>query len=216
MTESVVSKLIGPRSGKPGRGSVAQPGGPGDGEALRPGATPQRAYVTGMTVALAGIVLYFMALVSAFIVRRNIAGDEWLPLQIPVILWVTTPILILSSFTIVRAGKRLKAGDEDGFRLWWNFTAALGIFFFLGQVSSWVQLSQAGLDLASNPSSGFFYVFTASQAIFLLGGFLAITSVAFWLPRHLTRATAIEVLSMYWHFLDGLWVFLFLLLLLGK
>ena len=216
MTESVVSKLIGARSGKPGRGPGAQPGGRVDGEALRPGATPQRAYVTGMTVALAGIVLYFMALVSAFIVRRNIAGDEWLPLQIPVILWVTTPVLILSSFTIVRAGKRLKAGDEDGFRLWWNFTAALGIFFFLGQVSSWVQLSQAGLDLASNPSSGFFYVFTASQAIFLLGGFLAITSVAFWLPRHLTRATAIEVLSMYWHFLDGLWVFLFLLLLLGK
>ncbi|MGH9758814.1 MAG: cytochrome c oxidase subunit 3 [Candidatus Acidiferrales bacterium] len=216
MSESVVGKLIGPRSGKPGRGLGAQPGAPGDGEALRPGATPQRAYVTGMTVALAGIVLYFMALVSAFIVRRNIAGDEWLPLQIPVILWVTTPVLILSSFTIVRAGKRLKAGDEDGFRLWWNFTAALGIFFFLGQVSSWVQLSKAGLELASNPSSGFFYVFTASHAIFLLGGFLAITSVAFWLPRHLSRATAIEVLSMYWHFLDGLWVFLFLLLLLGK
>ncbi|MGH9723941.1 MAG: cytochrome c oxidase subunit 3 [Candidatus Acidiferrales bacterium] len=216
MSESVVGKLIGPRSGNAGRGPGGQPGAPGDGEALRPGVTPQRAYVTGMTVALAGIVLYFMALVSAFIVRRNIAGDEWLPLQIPVILWVTTPVLILSSFTIVRAGKRLKEGDEDGFRLWWNLTAALGIFFFLGQVSSWAQLSQAGLNLASNPSRGFFYVFTASHAIFLLGGFLAVTSVAFWLPRHLSRATAIEVLSMYWHFLDGLWVFLFLLLLLGK
>ena len=216
MTDSVANERIGPQGGKSGGGSGAQPGGHGDGEALRPGATPQRAYVTGMTVALAGIVLYFMALVSAFIVRRNIAGDEWLPLQIPVILWVTTPILILSSFTIVRAGKRLKSGDENGFRLWWNFTAALGILFFLGQVASWVRLSQAGLDLASNPSSGFFYVFTASHAIFLLGGFLAITSVAFWLPRHLSRSTAIEVLSMYWHFLDGLWVFLFLLLLLGK
>lgn len=216
MTESVVNDLIGSRRGKPGRGFGSGHGGPVEGEALEPGATPQRAYVTGMTVALAGIVLYFMALVSAFIVRRNVAGDEWMPLQIPVILWVTTPILILSSFTIVRAGKRLRAGDEDGFRLWWNFTAALGIFFFLGQVSSWVQLSQAGLNLGSNPSSGFFYVFTASHAIFLLGGFLAITSVAFWLPRHLSRATAVEVLSMYWHFLDGLWVFLFLLLLLGK
>jgi cytochrome c oxidase subunit 3 len=83
-------------------------------------------------------------------------------------------------------------------------------------VIAWRQLAAAGLFLASNPSSSFFYVFTAAHALYLLGGICGLLAVLMLQPRRLTRSTVSEVVAMYWHFMDGLWVFLFLLLLLGR
>ncbi len=106
--------------------------------------------------------------------------------------------------------------DEDGFRHWWGVTAILGLFFLAGQAIAWRQLAAAGVYLATNPSSSFFYVLTGAHALHLLGGIGALTVIMLRDTRRLTRATSIEVAAMYWHFMDGLWVFLFLLLLLGR
>src|SRR3984957_14860741 len=196
-------------------------GGSGDGGAgasRNSGEVPQRTYVTGMTVGLGGVLMFFMSLVSAFIVRK--ANADWAVLAIPRILWLNTAILIASSFTLVRARKRLGAGDNTSFRHWWTVTTILGIFFLAGQIVAWRQLVAQGLFLATNPSSSFFYVFTVAHALHLLGGVIALISLALRSPsrpfRRLTLATAAEVAAMYWHFMDGLWVFLFLVLLLGR
>jgi len=196
-------------------------GGSGDGGAgasRNSGEVPQRTYVTGMTVGLGGVLMFFMSLVSAFIVRK--ANADWAVLAIPRILWLNTAILIASSFTLVRARKRLGAGDNTSFRHWWTVTTILGIFFLAGQIVAWRQLVAQGLFLATNPSSSFFYVFTVAHALHLLGGVIALISLALRSPsrpfRRLTLATATEVAAMYWHFMDGLWVFLFLVLLLGR
>jgi cytochrome c oxidase subunit 3 len=138
----------------------------------------------------------------------------------PRVLWLNTAILIASSFTLVRARKRLRAGDNASFRHWWTVTTILGIFFLAGQIVAWRQLVAQGLFLATNPSSSFFYVFTVAHALHLLGGVIALISLALRSPsrpfRRLTLATATEVAAMFWHFMDGLWVFLFLVLLLGR
>lgn len=196
-------------------------GGSGDGGAgasRNSGEVPQRTYVTGMTVGLGGVLMFFMSLVSAFIVRK--ANADWAVLAMPRILWLNTAILIASSFTLVRARKRLGAGDNTSFRHWWTVTTILGIFFLAGQIVAWRQLVAQGLFLATNPSSSFFYVFTVAHALHLLGGVIALISLALRSPsrpfRRLTLATAAEVAAMYWHFMDGLWVFLFLVLLLGR
>jgi cytochrome c oxidase subunit III len=209
-------------SGKgPGGGNLSGDGGNGgddpDGSASS-GASrvPQRAYITGMFIALAGILMFFMAFVSAYIVRKGMPGNAWIPLQVPRILWLNTVILLASSFTLARAHNRFNAKDEDGFRHWWATTTFLGIFFVAGQILAWRQLAAAGIFLATNPSSSFFYVFTAAHGVHLLGGILALLYVQFRDTRRVTRGTAIEVVSMYWHFMDGLWVFLFLLLYLGR
>jgi cytochrome c oxidase subunit 3 len=177
---------------------------------------PQRAYVTGMVIALGGILMFFMALVSAYIVRKDMPNSAWVQLNVPRVLWLNTLILIASSFTLARSRGRFLADDDPGFRHWWSVTAILGIFFLVGQVMAWRQLAAAGLFLASNPASSFFYVFTAAHGLHLLGGVLALLYVAFRPTHRLTRGTATEIVSMYWHFMDGLWVFLFLLLLLGR
>jgi cytochrome c oxidase subunit 3 len=205
-------------SGKgPGGGDFSGNGGNGgDGDSSAAGSTPQRAYITGMFIALAGILMFFMAFVSAYIVRKDMPNSAWVPLQIPRLLWLNTLILIASSFTLARAHNRFTAKDEDGFRHWWATTTFLGILFVAGQILAWRQLAAQGIFLATNPSSSFFYVFTAAHGVHLLGGILALLYVQFRVTRRVSRGTAIEVVSMYWHFMDGLWVFLFLLLYLGR
>ena len=213
-------ELIG--TGKGGGGSSfgddGNSGGGGDEwkGASGSGRVPQRAYVTGMTIALGGVLMFFMALVSAYIVRKDMPNSAWVNLAIPRILWLNTAILIASSFSLARSRSRFLANDDAGFRHWWGVTTILGIFFLIGQVIAWRQLAAAGVFLATNPASSFFYVFTAAHGVHLIGGVLALLYVAFRPTHRLTKGTATEVVSMYWHFMDGLWVFLFLLLLLGR
>jgi cytochrome c oxidase subunit 3 len=203
-----------------GTGGGWTPGGGGPGGGGRGGfhgGVPQRAYVTGLTMGLAGILMFFMALTSAFIVRKGLSTD-WRGFALPQILWLNTAILLASSVTIEAARRRLKRADVEGYRHWWFVTTALGLFFLGGQLLAWHQLAGQGVYLASNPSSSFFYVFTAAHAIHLLGGVIALSVIAFrnWKKAHITRSTATEMAAIYWHFLDGLWIFLFLLLMLGQ
>lgn len=178
---------------------------------------PQRTYITGMTVGLGGILMFFMALVSAYIVRKGMPNSGWVPLPVfPRILWFNTVILVASSFTLAHSRKLGRANDDSGFRHWWGVTTILGSFFLIGQVVAWGKFASAGVYLATNPSSSFFYVFTAAHGLHVVGGVVALLAVLFRPTHRLTRSTATEVVSMYWHFMDGLWVFLFLLLLLGR
>lgn len=204
-----------------GRGGAAKPpsanggGGDDDSSGGNSAAVPQRVYVTGITIGMGAILMFFMALVSAFIVRKG-AGNDWRAFEVPRVLWLNTLILLASSATIVHARRLLAKDDREGFRHWWAVTTVLGLFFLGGQFIAWRQMVAAGLYLATNPSSSFFYVLTAAHGLHLLGGIFALLYVG-WLRLHkLKLATATEVASLYWHFMDGLWVFLFLILLLGR
>jgi cytochrome c oxidase subunit III len=176
-------------------------------------AAPQRTYVTGMLIALGGILMFFAALVSALVVRKGLSAVAWQTVEVPRILWLDTLILLASSATLVRSRRDFLARDEGGFRHWWGVTTILGLFFLAGQVLAWRQLVAAGVYLATNASSSFFYIFTAAHALHLLGGIVAMLAIAFRRSRYLARRTAVEVISIYWHFLDALWLCLFVLLL---
>ncbi len=201
-----------------GRGNEPPAGGDDDGDAhRRPASPPERRYYTGLMLGLVAILMFFMALTSAYIVRKGF-GDDWQQVPLPPVLWVNTGILLASSLTIELARRRLAASDPSGFRTLWLVTTGLGILFLAGQLAAWRQLVAAGAYLASNPASSFFYTLTAAHGIHLLGGILALVFVA---ARHFDRAKvsrglAAEVASIYWHFMDGLWLFLIALLYLGR
>jgi cytochrome c oxidase subunit III len=215
MRTEVITDAIGLR-GSGGNGANALP--PGDGAngdgSLRSGAVPQRAYVTGMLIALGGILMFFAALVSALVVRKGLSAVPWKATEVPRILWLNTSILVASSITLARSRRDFLARDEAGFRHWWGLTTILGVFFVAGQVLAWRQLVAAGVYLATNASSSFFYIFTAAHAAHLLGGIVAMLAIAFHRGRRLDHSTATQVVSIYWHFLDALWLCLFVLLLL--
>jgi cytochrome c oxidase subunit 3 len=112
---------------------------------------------------------------------------------------------------------KLKEGENrfSAGMTWLAVTLALGGMFVIGQVVAWRVLAGQGLFLATNPSSSFFYVFTAAHALHLVGGILGLGYLIYKLnrTRSAARTTGIRATSLYWHFMDGLWVYLFVLLL---
>ncbi len=178
---------------------------------------PQRAYYTVIQLALVGIVMFFMALTSSFLVRKGL-GDDWVSFGLPRVLWFNSLVLLASSVTIEVARRHRRGGAVTAFRRWWAFTAALGALFVTGQLVAWRQLAEQGVFLATNPSSSFFYVLTALHAVHLSGGILALCYVAFrrWQRSRITQSVAADLAAIYWHFMDGLWLFLFALLYLGR
>jgi cytochrome c oxidase subunit 3 len=178
---------------------------------------PRRAYFTALQMGLAAIVMFFMALASSYIVRKGL-GTDWQRTPMPAVVWFNTAILLFSSFTIIVARRRLESGARDAFRTWWSVTTGLGLLFLAGQIIAWRRLAAAGMLLSTNPSSSFFYLLTAAHGTHLAGGIFALLYVAFreWKRSRISQATAAELASIYWHFMDGLWVFLLVLLTLGR
>ena len=201
-----------------GGGTDVPAGGDDDGESGggSPG-IPQRAYFTVIQLGLAGIVMFFMALTSSFLVRKGL-GNDWVAFNFPRILWLNTLILLGSSFTIQVARRHLHGHEKAAFRRWWSVTTGLGILFLAGQFIAWRQLAAQGVFLVTNPSSSFFYLLTGAHGLHLLGGILGLVYVSRrdWRRSRISQVTATDVASIYWHCMDGLWVFLFALLYLGR
>jgi cytochrome c oxidase subunit III len=174
----------------------------------------RRASFTGLFVLLAATTMVFAAFTSAFVVRRGLS-DDWATMPKPPILFVNTAVLLASSIILDLSRRALKAGNRSRFNLWWTTATALGILFLIGQAFAWRQLSGAGIYVASNPASSFFYVLTAAHAFHLLGGVAALAYVdvqALRLRLGPAKRTAIDVSAIFWHFLDGLWVYLMILI----
>ena len=206
--------------GRGGGGKEPPAGGDagGDGDKGRqPRKPPQRRYPTAITLGMISILMFFMGLCSAFIALKHVS-ETWVPLHLPRILWLNTAVLLLSSYTLEEARRRLTAIDFSGFRKLWRATTILGFLFLAGQLLAWLQLVASGIYIASNQATSFFYIFTAAHAVHLLGGVAALLYVATrdFEKGKISRNTAVEIASYYWHFMDGLWVFLLLLLYLGK
>ena len=192
-------------------------GGDGGGKRRLPQSPSSRRYATAIILGILSIVMFFMAMASAFIFLRA-TSTRWVPLHLPSIIWFNTLVLLLSSGAMELARCRLALADVRQFRRLWSGAAALGILFLLGQLAAWRQLVLAGFYVATNQASSFFYVFTGLHGLHLLGGICALLYVSFrrFEKARVSRSVAAEVASYYWHFMDGLWLFLLALLYLGK
>jgi len=186
-----------------------------DWEPWHPERRRQSTYMIGMVVAFAASSMFFLALISAAVVHKGLSPNNWMALQLPSILWLNSSLAIASSLTLFRARQLFKRGDESGFSLWWSATAVLGVGFLVGQVLAWRQLAAAGLYMRTNPSVGFFYVLTVSHGLHLLGGVIALLWIKYSRSPIVGQRTATFVAALYWHFVTGLWLFLFSFFLLG-
>lgn len=202
-----------------GNGFHKNGGGKDDGRDFR--FSPAR-YRIGVWVAIGSILMLFVALTSAYIVRSGAAPD-WHPVAMPRILWLSTALLIVSSVTIEFARRSLKQQRDSQYTRWLLNTVVLGAGFVASQLFAWRQLVKQGVYLASNPYSSFFYLFTAAHGVHLLGGLLALAFLTIRTRRkratiegELKRVGAADAVSIYWHFMDVLWVALFLLLMFWK
>jgi cytochrome c oxidase subunit III len=188
--------------------------------------SPSQKSETGMLVAVSAIGMSFAAFTSAMFVRQD-SSTDWQHFRLPYVLYLNTLILIGSSVTLQLSRQRFAAIPEAAQRAsasakvllasgvyWLYLTAALGLIFVLGQVLAWRNLAAQGLFLATNPSSSFFYLFTALHAVHLLGGMGGLFYVMRKLIRNggVAETSGLSAFSIYWHFMDLLWVYLLLLL----
>jgi cytochrome c oxidase subunit III len=188
-------------------------------------AKPERSE-TGVWIGMFAIVMSFAAFTSAMIVRQG-ASPDWRHFELPRLLYLNTLTLIASSLTLVRARAHLTsvakplptiaAGARkfsEGMN-WLYVTFGLGTVFLVGQVLVWRLLVAQGLFLSTNPSSSFFYVFTAMHALHLMGGILALAYMIRKLARTcgISQTTGLSAVCLYWHFMDGLWLYLLVLLI---
>ena len=175
-------------------------------------------YRIGTWVGLASILMMFTALSSAYIVRAASSSD-WQPLAMPRILLFSTALIIISSVTLETARRKLKSAATKAYKPWLLLTILLGLGFLASQLFAWRQLVRQGVYVASNPHSSFFYLLTAAHGVHLLGG---LTALAYLAVRSraaqenqlaLTKAQAgADAVTLYWHFMDFLWIYLFVLL----
>ena len=214
MAETVLGQA--PQAVGGGGGDHPVDGGFGDrggGGGLPPG-TARRTYRTGMLLALIGISMLFIAFTSAYFVRAGL-GDDWVPIGLPPLLWWNAGLLLASSFTIERTRRALNQGLRARCNTWLGLTALLGAAFLAGQLIAWRQLAERGIFLATNPSSSFFYLLTGTHAIHLFGGLVALLYIVWEAWRYRlgpAKRTLVEVTAIYWHFMDGLWIYILLLL----
>jgi len=179
-------------------------------------------YRIGVWVAIGSILMLFVALTSAYIVRSASAND-WRPIAMPKVLWLSTALIAVSSLTIEVSRRSLKQQQECRYGLWLVLTTVLGLAFLGSQLTAWRQLVRQGVYLASNPYNSFFYLFTAAHGLHLFGGILALSYLLLRTTKkrstvdgELRRVGAADAVTIYWHFMDVLWVGLFALLLFWR
>ena len=174
-----------------------------------------------MWMLLAAVLMMFTALTSAYIILSS--SESWRPISIPRMLWLSTGLIITSSFTFQLARKNLREGDDAKYQRWLLLTALLGLGFVASQLLAWRQLVAQGIYMANGQHSMFFYVLTGAHGIHLLGGLLGLAYLLLRTWNKLGKSKALakrraaaEAVSLYWHFMDGLWIYLFLLLFLWR
>ena len=171
----------------------------------------------GMWLFIITVVMIFISLSSAYIVKKG-AGN-WQYIELPSLFQVTTGLILLSSITMHFAYFSAKKNNLLNIRLGVILTALLAGGFIYGQIAAWNEMVQNGAFFVGNPASSFIYVFTGVHIAHLIGGivFLAIVLVsAFRYQVHSKRLARIEICTTYWHFLGGLWLYLYIFLTLNN
>lgn len=165
------------------------------------------------------VFMTFSGLIGSYIFIASTGVMEWKPFNLPIQVWFSTLIILISSFTYLVAERSLYADKQIKAKKWLIATTILGAAFIASQLLSWMALVNRGVYLESNPYAGFFYILTVLHALHVLGGIAALGAVVLksWLPSLSDEVIAkrnnlAKVVGWYWHFMGGLWLVLFTLL----
>jgi cytochrome c oxidase subunit III len=227
-TETILEKRRGRTSGRSGGtggrngsngggGNGRDPHSDGDDSISKPRAVDKSRVLTAFL--LLAVMMTFGGLIGAYVVVATNGVAEWRPFSLPIQVWISTAIILASSFTYHTAKVAIDLENTLKARNWLIATTVLGAAFISSQLLVWMALVSRGYYMSGNPYAGFFYILTAVHALHVTGGIIALGSILLraWQPtlesaeadhrRNLARAV-----GWYWHFMGGLWVVLLVLL----
>jgi len=165
-------------------------------------------------VAIGSILMMFAGLTSAYIVKRSQAS--WLMIEIPTMFWYSTATILASSVTVQLALKALKKREMVNYERLLLLTALLGVLFIALQVVGFRQFAAQDIRLVgagSNASYSFLLAISGLHGVHVLGGVVALVVIAIRALNSSTRnysSIPLEIAATYWHFVDALWIYLFI------
>jgi len=171
----------------------------------------------GMWLFLASVMMLFMSITSAYIVRQ--AEGNWVYFDLPSLFYVTTVIIVVSSVTMQLAYFAAKKDNISTAKTMVLITTVFGVAFLVGQFFGWKQLVANSIYLVGNPSGSFLYIITGLHGLHIISAvvfLLIILNAVFKGKVHAGNMTKMEMCTTYWHFLGGLWLYLFIFLLLYR
>ncbi|WP_299551893.1 heme-copper oxidase subunit III [Seonamhaeicola sp.] len=167
------------------------------------------------------LIMSFMGWTSAFIVSRS--RPDWLKdFQLPDAFITSTVIIIVSSFAFIAAKKTLKQNNRQGATLWLLITFALGIAFIVFQFKGFQQIIDLGYNFTgptSNVTMSYIYIIAIVHILHVVAGLICLAVVIYnhfkqkYNPENLL---GFELAATFWHFVDVLWIYLFLFLYFVK
>lgn len=166
---------------------------------------------------IVSIVMIFASLTSAYVVRRG--EGNWLEFDLPSLFWINSVILLISSITMHIAYLQARKDNFNLLRIFIVATFVLGIIFLVLQYYAWGQLVDNKVFFVGNPAGSFVYVLSGLHGAHIIAGliFLLIVFIMVFQDKiHSKKMLWIEICTTFWHFLDGLWLYLFFFLILNR
>ena len=166
---------------------------------------------------IVSICMLFAGLTSAYIVKKS--DGRWLQFDMPDMFLYSTLVLVLSSVAMHWTYLKAKDNSLKAVKIGITATAAIAIAFFYMQYLSWVKLVAQDVFLVGNPSGSFVYIFSGLHLAHLVGGLVFLLVVFLDTMNykvHSKSMLAIEMCTTYWHFLGGLWIYLYLFLVMNN
>ena len=166
---------------------------------------------------LATVVMLFAGFSSAYLIRR--ASPDWIPIYAPPTLWINTALLLFSSLALEIAKTSRKFGKQAAFRGWFLAAVGLGGGFLAGQGMVWSELAGQGIFLPTSPHGSFFYMLSAVHAFHVTAGMLVLGVILIRCWKGVGKVVAgdpVNLCAAYWHFVTGIWVYLYWLLFVWR
>lgn len=165
------------------------------------------------------VLMTFGGLIGAYIISSTNGALEWKPFDLPPQVWVSTILILASSIAYTIAQKALNLENQEKSKNWLLATTVFGGMFIASQVLAWLELVRRGVYVQSNPYAGYFYILTGVHALHVIGGIVVLGYVVLrtWQKTSdeaelAQRQTISNAVGWYWHFMDGLWIVLVILL----
>ena len=168
-------------------------------------------YKFTLWVAIGSIIMMFAGFTSAYIVKREQPG--WIGFSMPMIFWYSTGVMLLSSVVMQLSIAAFKNRDMGKYRNLISITTGLGFLFIILQVIGYVQLNRMGVKVEGSGGGVFFIIIFGIHALHVLGGVITLLVLFFKSLSSRIRSyntVPVEVAATYWHFVDLLWLYLFI------
>jgi len=162
-------------------------------------------------VGLASIIMMFAGLTSAYIVKRD--APNWTSFTMPRAFWYSTAVILLSSLTVQMALKAFKEREMQRYRNMITLTTILGVIFVMLQWMGFRQIWNSGVSFKGSGGGQFLYIIAGLHALHVLAGIIALVILfikAFGTRTRSYNSVPVELMSTYWHFVDLLWIYLFI------